>query len=102
MGNGRVGASAPRPGKVPFPASQVGERLMIELNSLRRWTAKGLKLLVLVSGLVSGGTALAQGPTAKLPKATYTKNTTFHLPVQMDERTRANLREVCLYVKSGP
>lgn len=38
---------------------------------------------------------------AKLPKMTYTKNTVFHLPVQMDERTRANLREVCLYVKAG-
>src|SRR5262249_5431623 len=34
-------------------------------------------------------------------KRTFTKNTTFHLPIQMDEKVRVQLREVQLYVKSG-
>ena len=75
---------------------------MMQLITLRRWTVRCLSALILMSGIVLGGSALAQSPTAtQLPKMTYTKNTIFHLPVQMDERTRANVREVCLYVKSG-
>ena len=66
-----------------------------------------LKLLVLLAAAMwSWVAAPGIGPTeqpcqAPLPKMTYTKNTVFHLPVQMEDRTRANLREVCLYVKSG-
>jgi hypothetical protein len=68
----------------------------------RRFTVRALGLLVLVSALIFGSGAAAQSPpAAQLPKVTYTKNTVFHLPVQMEERTRGNLREVCLYVKSG-
>src|SRR5262245_47704244 len=36
----------------------------------------------------------------KKPKI-YTNKNLFHLPVQIDQRTRGNLREVCLYVKAG-
>src|SRR5262249_2600347 len=68
----------------------------------RRLTVRALWLLMLLPAVVLGGAARAQSlPSAQVPKMTYTKNTTFHLPVQMEERTRANLREVCLYVKSG-
>ncbi len=75
---------------------------MKTMKCVRRWTVKILGLLLLVSALFMGGTAMAQGTSpAQMPKMTYTKNTIFHLPVQMDDRTRANLREVCLYVKSG-
>src|SRR5207302_9083969 len=82
--------------------SQRGEGVMMKLILLRRWTVRALGLLVLVSAMVLGGTARAQNaPSAQLPKMTYTKNTIFHLPVQMEERTRAALREVCLYVKCG-
>ncbi|MCS7045364.1 MAG: hypothetical protein NZO58_03305, partial [Gemmataceae bacterium] len=34
-------------------------------------------------------------------KKIYTKTSEFKLPIQMDERTRATLERVCLYVKSG-
>jgi hypothetical protein len=74
---------------------------MMTKISLRRFTVRALGLLVLVSAMVLGGKALGQNPQPQLPKITYTKNTIFHLPVQMEERTRASLREVCLYVKSG-
>ena len=75
---------------------------MMRLSMMRRWTVRCLRVSVLLAGLGLGGTALAQAPSAsQLPKMTYTKNTIFHLPVQMDERTRANVREICLYVKSG-
>jgi hypothetical protein len=75
---------------------------MMRLKTLRRFTVRCLRVSVLLAGLGLGGTALAQSPAAsQLPKMTYTKNTVFHLPVQMDERTRANVREICLYVKSG-
>src|SRR5437588_10260586 len=97
------GANAQRLGKSSFPASKVGEkRVMIEFILLRRWTVRCLGLLVLLSAMVLGGAALAQHPSsAQLPKLTYTAKTVFRLPVQMDERTRANVREVCLYVTSG-
>ena len=75
---------------------------MKALKTIRRWTVKALGLSLLAGAMVLGSPTLAQGPSpAKLPKVTYTKNTTFHLPVQMDEATRAGLREVCLYVKAG-
>jgi hypothetical protein len=74
------------------------------IKRIYRWrlTMRALRSFVLVSAVVLGGKAAAQGPpSTQFPKMTYTKNTVFHLPVQMEERTRANLREVCLYVKSG-
>src|SRR4051812_9052787 len=85
------------------PVSQVGGNgIMRKVKTLRRWTVKALGLLLLLSAIFLGGAARAQTPAAaKAPPITYTKNTVFHLPVQMDERTRAGLREVCLYVKAG-
>ena len=75
---------------------------MVRFTQLRRFTVRCLRVSVLWAGLGLGGSTLAQGPApSQLPKITYTKNTIFHLPVQMDERTRANVREICLYVKSG-
>ncbi len=75
---------------------------MKKLKAVRRWTVRVLGLLLLVSALFVSGAAMGQGPPAsQLPKITYTKNTIFHLPVQMDEKTRASMREVCLYVKAG-
>lgn len=69
-------------------------------RKLRRWTVRSMASAALASALLVGGQGQAQYPQAKqLPKITYTKNTTFHLPVQMDDKTRTNLREVCLYVK---
>jgi hypothetical protein len=79
-----------------------GKGHMMNLILLRRWTVRALGLLVLVAAIVLGGAASAQSPpSAQLPKMTYSKKTEFHLPVQMEERTRVNLREVCLYVKTG-
>ena len=89
-------------GNCRVPSMYVGEKVMMRLSTLRRWTVRCLRVSVLLAGLGLGGTAMAQAPAAgQLPKMTYTKNTIFHLPVQMDERTRANVREICLYVKSG-
>ena len=96
------GADAQRLGRIALPSLQGGgKRVMMTKISLRRFTVRALGLLVLVSAMVLGGKALGQNPQPQLPKITYTKNTIFHLPVQMEERTRASLREVCLYVKSG-
>jgi hypothetical protein len=75
---------------------------MIELISRRRWTVRTVGFLAMAAALFLAPAAPAQPPSsAKLPKMTYTKNTVFHLPVQMDDKDRANVREVCLYVKSG-
>jgi hypothetical protein len=79
------------------------------IRGVKRWSARVLKLGCLGAALALPATIQAQGPPGgpggvkaeNLPRKTYTKNTTFHLPVQMEERTRANLKEVCLYVKQG-
>lgn len=63
----------------------------------------------MIAGVAWGGSFVAAQTTpgggspapAGMSKKTFTKNTTFNLPIQMDERTRASLREVQLYVKSG-
>src|SRR5439155_10241923 len=65
-----------------------------------------------LGGLGAGGVWLAgaargQGPApsaaldAQKKSKIYTNKNLFHLPVQIDQRTRGNLREVCLYVKAG-
>jgi hypothetical protein len=77
------------------------------LKPLGRWTARTLRALVLTAGV--GATiqvaAAQMPPTARtpaaLPKLIYTKSTEFKLPIQMDDRTRANMDRVCLYVKCG-
>src|SRR5262245_5756708 len=121
MGGGRSwgvnggGAGAPR-------TRRLGESGMKCMKTIRRYSARSIKLLALGSALAWGGQALGQLPNAppplprdgmsstsgtssssaaqsKLPKITYTKNTVFHLPVQMEPAMRSSLREVCLYVK---
>jgi hypothetical protein len=72
------------------------------------WTVRSLRVAALTAGL-AWGTSSAWAQSSGLPaasqgaatKKTFTKNTTFNLPIQMDERTRSSLREVQLYVKSG-
>jgi hypothetical protein len=76
------------------------------LKPLGRFTVGSLSALALLGALECGSVALAQAPAARSDapagvKKTYTKNTVFNLPVHMDERTRAALERVCLYVKSG-
>src|SRR5262245_31021170 len=52
-----------------------------------------------------GPEARAQAPAASAPSAQrdkiYTNKNLFHLPVQIDPKTRGNLREIRLYVKVG-
>lgn len=49
-----------------------------------------------------GGRGFAQGPgVAGKDRKTYTKTTSFHLPVKIEDRFRDNLREMVLYVKAG-
>lgn len=77
------------------------------LQPLGRWTVRTLRMLTLTAAVAgSVQAASAQAPTAPrtqsaLPKCIYTKTSEFKLPIQMDEKTRASLDRVCLYVKSG-
>jgi hypothetical protein len=73
-----------------------------------RWTVRSLRVAALTGGLALGtSAAFAQFPAAPpssvaaATKKTFTKNTAFNLPIQMDERVRASLREVQLHVKTG-
>src|SRR5439155_23071134 len=52
-------------------------------------------VLVLASALVVAPAARA----AKTPRTVYTNRTTFSLPVKIDERDRAELKELKFYVK---
>jgi hypothetical protein len=77
----------------------------VNICTMRRWTARGFKMAMLSGVLAwSAADSRAQTPTAPRPAPgrTYTKNTTFSLPIQMDDAVRATLTEVQLYVKSGP
>jgi hypothetical protein len=79
-----------------------GDNVMMEILTSRRITVRALQLILLVSALFIGQAAWTQTPpSGNTPKLTYTKSTLFQLPVQMDDATRATLREVCLYVKAG-
>ncbi len=78
------------------------------LGPLGRLTATTVRVLTLAAALTgTAHTATAQTtsgatrPQAALPKRIYTKTSEFKLPIQMDDKTRANLDRVCLYVKSG-
>lgn len=85
----------------------------MKLSQWGRRTVRSLRVAALTAGLVWGASAATQTASAQpgLPtsgsnhaattKKTFTKNTTFNLPIQMAEQTRATLREVQLYVKSG-
>ena len=62
-------------------------------------------LAAAAAGLTAAGAGLtaAQDADSKASgmKKTFTKTTTFKLPIQMEDRIRASLKEVQLYVKSG-
>jgi hypothetical protein len=75
-----------------------------------RWTAgtvlSGAILALLPVLGVRGVTASAQAPkspaaSSPAPEKIYTNKTVFLLPIKIDERLRADLREVLLYVKDG-
>ena len=78
---------------------------MILLQPLGRWTVRTLRTLTLTAALAGTVHAVgAQPPStgaAGMPKRIYTKTSEFKLPIQMDEKTRAGLDRVCLYVKQG-
>lgn len=65
-------------------------------------TRRGLAaLLLLMCGWVSADAQVAGQPGAPGPMKTYTNKTFFHLPIEIDARSRELLREIVLYVKSG-
>ena len=72
-----------------------------------RWTVKSLKVAAM-TGLLAwsvadvGAQYSPQNSARPVGvKKTFTRNTTFNLPIQMEEVTRATLAEVHLYVKTG-
>lgn len=67
---------------------------------IERWTARGLRALVLSAALGAPAAVAAQAPGGALPDVSYTKNAEFELPVRMDDAMRSSLREVRLYVKT--
>jgi hypothetical protein len=58
------------------------------------WLGLGLLLAVAAAGR-------AQAPGDPSASKTYTNKMSFYLPIKLDERSRANLREVLLFVKAG-
>src|SRR5712675_341425 len=86
-------------------ALAVGGDGIMNLSTLGRWTVRSLQVAALTAGLAgAASTAFAQinalpvANTGAGPKRTFTKNTTFNLPIQMDERVRATLSQVQLFV----
>ncbi len=59
-------------------------------------------LLAPALGYLSGLNLAAQGPGGQLPPRSYMNKSVFYLPIHIDERARANLREIQLYVKDNP
>lgn len=80
---------------------------MIWVNSLQRWTMRGIHAAVLGAALLgSASVAFAQTPAAAASPVGkhYTKSRSFDLPVKMDQDFRLTLKEIRLYVKTptGP
>src|SRR5262245_34074291 len=80
---------------------------MILLEPLGRWTATTLRAFTLAAAL-TGTVQIAAAQTAPAPRSQtalptrlYTKSAEFKLPIQMDDKPRATLDRVCLYVKCG-
>lgn len=79
----------------------------MKFTPLRRWTIRTLKVAALTGFFAwsaTVGDAQQATPNSGIPaalKRTFTKNTSFSLPIQMDESVRATLKEVRLYVKIG-
>jgi hypothetical protein len=69
----------------------------------KRLRSVGACALVGLGGIWGQQAAWAQTTAAAvnpaIAKKTYTTNTRFHLPVDIEQRTRAGLAEVCLYVR---
>jgi hypothetical protein len=61
----------------------------------------GVTLALLPGWLVLRSGVRAQAPAGQAPGKVYTSKNTFRLPIKMDDRTRANLREVYLYVRTN-
>lgn len=82
---------------------------MVSKRWLRKMGAWALCGSLGASGLWLAAQATGQGPEPIAPqqapqaqkKKIYTNKNVFHLPVQIDPKTRGSLREVCLYVKVG-
>jgi len=79
------------------------------LRPLGRWTTTTLRA-VMLAATIAGVTHFATAQTvpatgarsqAAMPKRIYTKNAEFKLPIQMDDKSRAAVDRVCLYVKCG-
>ncbi|MBI3411184.1 MAG: hypothetical protein HY040_22850, partial [Planctomycetes bacterium] len=47
------------------------------------------------------GSPMGPPASSQLPKIHYTRSSTFTLPVNMPEKAKANVSEICLYVKTG-
>ncbi|MFO0863904.1 MAG: hypothetical protein U0744_04495 [Gemmataceae bacterium] len=76
----------------------------MSMRFLGRWTVRSLRAMTLAAvafGLSAAASAQDADSKAGGLKKTFTKTTTFKLPIQMEDRVRATLKEVQLYVKSG-
>jgi hypothetical protein len=62
---------------------------------------KWLALALLPGVAILAAAVQAQAPAGPAPRKVYTRKTTFNLPVHVDERERASLNEVRLFVKSS-
>jgi hypothetical protein len=67
-------------------------------------TSKKLWALALLPALaLAGNRVQGQAPGgAPAPKKVYTQKTNFKLPIRIDDKDRASIQEVRLYVKMGP
>jgi hypothetical protein len=69
-----------------------------------RWAMAGGALFLVAGSLFLGRWALraqTPAPPPNTEKIVYTNKTVFQLPVKIDDHTRAQLREVYLWVKNG-
>ncbi len=69
---------------------------------VRKWWAASCLGLCLLPGLTGTGVARAQAPAPQLPPKSYMNKQVFYLPVIIDDRVRANLKEIHLYGKDHP
>src|SRR5262249_21968129 len=67
---------------------------------LPAWLRRSVGLLALLPMLGQLPPLKAQGPPASEPAKHYTKDHVFKLPIRIEERSRAGIREVQLYVKT--
>lgn len=67
--------------------------------SIRRMVRTAAMVLAIGAGLEAnvGHAQVARDE----PKTIYTNKNSFHMPVKIDDQVRADLKEICLYVKQG-